>query len=368
MKIEAMVIRQPGGPFCREALELDAPGNHEVLVRIVAAGMCHTDLAVLDQTFPFPLPFVLGHEGSGIVERVGADVTSVAAGDHVVLTFNSCGACRSCETGHQAYCHSFSALNLSGRRSDGSTTLRCGEEAVHGSFFSQSSFATHALAHERSVVRVPRDAPLELLGPLGCGVQTGAGAVINMLRPWPGSTAAVFGTGAVGLSAIMAARIAGCGRIFAVDPAQNRLDLASELGATDLINVTQQDAKTIILNAGGADVSLDTSGSPAGVSAAIECLKRNGSCGLVSSGGRGSTVTLPIAQLMGRHIFGVIEGDATPRTFIPQLVEFHRQGKLPFERMVKFYDRSEIGQAAADSRSGATIKPIIRFSDDFNAS
>jgi aryl-alcohol dehydrogenase len=363
MKIEAMVVWQPGGPFRREILEIDAPRDREVLVRIVAAGICHTDLAVVDQTFPFPLPYVLGHEGSGIVERVGPHVTGVAAGDHVVLTFNSCGACRPCEAGHPAYCDSFAALNFSGRRLDGSTTLRCGEEAVHGSFFSQSSFATHALADERSVVVVPKDAPLELLGPLGCGVQTGAGAILNMLQPWQGSTAAIFGTGAVGLSAIMAAKIAGCGRIFAADPVQSRLDLARELGATDVVDVTQQDAKAAILDAGGADVSLDTSGSPSGVTAAIGCLKRNGSCGLVSSGKRGSTVTLPIAQFTGgRRIFGVIEGDSSPGTFIPALVELHRQGKLPFERMVKFYDFSELNPAAADALSGSAIKPIIRMS------
>ncbi|MCG7757054.1 MAG: alcohol dehydrogenase catalytic domain-containing protein, partial [Nitrosomonas sp.] len=238
-KIKAAVVRQKGGPFQIEDLMQDDPRSDEVRVRIVATGMCHTDMVARDQLYEVPLPVVLGHEGSGVVEQIGSHVKKVAVGDHVVLTYMWCGHCKPCLRGDLTYCEQFYALNFNGAREDGSTsTFTTGNtpEPVHDHFFGQSSFGTFALVHERNAIKVPKDAPLELLGPLGCGIQTGAGAVMNALKVNPGSSFAAFGGGAVGLSAVMAARAAGATIIISVDVVPSRLALAMELGATHTIN------------------------------------------------------------------------------------------------------------------------------------
>ena len=217
MKVKAAVARAKSAPLTIETLDLEEPRAGEILVRLIAAGICHTDLAMRDQVFPVPQPIVLGHEGAGIVERVGSDVTKVVAGDHVVMTYNSCGRCPSCLEHEPTYCHDFFSYNFAAQRPDGSTALSQDGQPIHSHFFGQSSFATYALCLERNVVKVPHDAPLELLGPLACGVQTGAGAVINALRVGAGRSIAVFGTGSVGLSAIIAARLVGAAVIIGVD-------------------------------------------------------------------------------------------------------------------------------------------------------
>lgn len=207
MKITAAVATEPKTPFDVVELDLDDPRPDEVQIRLVATGVCRTDAIVRDQWYPTPLPAVLGHEGAGVVEKVGSAVSSVRPGDHVVLSFNSCGACKLCLTGHPAYCENFYAHNFAGQRSDGTTALSLNGRQFSSHFFGQSSFASHANVAERSVVRVPEDAPLEILGPLGCGIQTGAGAILNVLQPRPGSAVVVFGAGAVGLSAVLAAKL-----------------------------------------------------------------------------------------------------------------------------------------------------------------
>ena len=184
--IKAAVIRETSGRFLIEDLSLEAPRSDEVLVRVAGVGVCHTDLVCRDQYFPVPLPCVFGHEGSGIVESVGESVTKVKPGDRVVLSYLSCGQCEPCLEHSPGYCHELYACNFAATRGDASTTLRKGNEVVHGNFFNQSSFATHALATEKNTVKVPDDIPLDLLGPLGCGIQTGAGAVMNSLNPRPG--------------------------------------------------------------------------------------------------------------------------------------------------------------------------------------
>ena len=232
MKIRAAVLPAPHSSFAIEELELDEPRSNEVLVRIVATGICHTDLSVVEQDLPAPTPIVLGHEGAGVVERVGSDVRHVAPGDHVVLTFPSCGTCAKCVAGRAYFCEQILALALAGVRTDGSPTVRASDHPVCGCFFGQSSFATHALAYARNTVKVPREAPLEMLAPLGCGIQTGAGTVLNVLKPGGSDTIAVFGCGAVGLAAVMAAHLSGCRTIIAVDRVDSRLELARDLGAT----------------------------------------------------------------------------------------------------------------------------------------
>jgi aryl-alcohol dehydrogenase len=222
----AAVVREKGGPFSIETLSLERPRRDEVLVKVVATGMCHTDMVARDKVYPVPHPIVLGHEGAGIVETVGADVVKVAPGDSVVLTFPMCGRCRPCRLGRIAHCEKTFPLSFGGARLDGSTaTLDAQGEKVHDHFFAQSSFATYALATERNVVKVSSDVPLERLGPLGCGIQTGAGAVMNALNVRPGTSFASFGAGAVGCSSIMAARAVGATTIVAIDIAPSRLEM-----------------------------------------------------------------------------------------------------------------------------------------------
>src|SRR5262249_14865917 len=248
-------------------------------------------------------------------------------------------------------------------RLDGSTCLRRNGEVVHSHFFGQSSFASHAMASERTVIKVDPDLPLALLGPLGCGVQTGAGAILNTLRPPVGSSLAVFGVGPVGMSAIMAAAIAGCTTIIAVDVKPNRLQLALTFGATHTINADDTDPVGAIrqLTDGGADYTLDTSGVPAVLRQAVDSLTRLGICGLIGLAGPGAEVRLEMSQLLpGRILRGIIQGDSVPSLFIPQLIELYRRGRFPLERMVAYYPLEQINQAAADALSGAVMKPILR--------
>lgn len=365
--ISAAVVRSKGGPWSIESLELDEPRDDEVLVRIVATGICHTDLSMRDQYLPVRLPIVLGHEGAGVVEQVGPGVRGLNVGDHVVLAPLSCGACANCQTGMQVYCEQFLGLNIGGGRGDGSAMLRAGEEVVSGSFFGQSSFATHALAHERNAIRVGSDLPLELLGPLGCGVQTGAGTVFNALRPKAGSSIAVFGTGTVGLSAIMAARLAGCTRIIAVDVNENRLQLARELGATHAIDNSAGgalEATRTLTHGRGLDYSIDTTAAAAVLRQAVDCLASPGVCAVVGMARLGAEVALDVNTLLfGRTVRGVIEGESVPSVMIPALIEFWRQGRFPFDRLIRKYPFSAINQAADDMHTGNTTKPVLVMSE-----
>jgi aryl-alcohol dehydrogenase len=363
MKMRAAVVRQKGGPFHMEDVELDGPREDEVLVRIAGAGLCHTDLSGRDQRFPTPLPVVLGHEGAGVVERVGRAVRSVSPGDHVVLSYLSCGTCPLCRRGRATLCLKTWDYNFAGLRPDGSTTVQKNGEAIHGSFFSQSSFATYALANEENTVKVTKDVPIEILGPLGCGVQTGAASVINSLRPRAGSSLAVFGTGGVGMSAVMAAAVCGCATIIAVDVNESRLKLARELGATHTINTTSTDPVERIrqITAIGVEYILDTTGIPAVVRRAVESLAPGGRCGMVAVSQDGTDLALDTGtMLQGREVFGIIQGDAVPHLFIPRLIELYKQGRFPFDRMIRFYRLDEINQAAEDSEKGVTLKAVLR--------
>jgi aryl-alcohol dehydrogenase len=365
MQARAAIVRGKGQPFTIEEVELDRPRDDEVLVHIVGAGICHTDLIVRDQYYPVPLPVVLGHEGCGIVEQVGARVTKVQPGDHVVMTYLSCGKCMNCQRGRPAYCFDLFRLNFGGARADGSPTVHCNEEVVHGAFFSQSSFSTVALANERNVVKVRSDVPLEILGPLGCGIQTGAGAVINTLRPEAGSSLVVFGTGSVGLSAVMAARIVGCTTIIAVDLQPSRLALARELGATHAISAAETDVVEEIrrITRGGVMYSLELTARPQVLRQAIDVLMPLGVCGLIGAPPLGTEVSLDMNTILlgGRTVRGIIEGDSIPDLFIPHLIDLYSQGRFPFDRLLTVYILEQINQAAADSERGEVIKPLLRL-------
>ncbi|WP_339102242.1 NAD(P)-dependent alcohol dehydrogenase [Haloterrigena salinisoli] len=371
MEIDAAVVEEEGGSFDIESVELESPQDDEVLVRVVGAGVCHTDLIVRDQLYPTPLPAVLGHEGSGVVESVGSNVSSVESGDRVVLSFDYDDDCHSCRDGHPAYCESFFEHNFGGQRpEDGTSPLSRDGERISGRFFGQSSFATHAIATERNVVPIEDggDVPLELLGPLGCGIQTGAGAVINSLDPQAGSSIAVFGAGSVGLSAVMAADLKGCTEIVSIDLKENRLEKAADLGATETIDPGSVDDVVATVSErtdGGADYALETTGVADVAEQAVATLTQRGTLGLVGAPPLGTEASYDVNDLIlnGRSITGIVEGDSNPQEFIPDLVDLYRQGKFPFDELVTYYDFDEIEQAVEDSESGETIKPVLRMSE-----
>ncbi|WP_433949905.1 NAD(P)-dependent alcohol dehydrogenase [Brevundimonas bullata] len=362
---KAAVVREKAGPLVIEDVKLGEPRHDEVVVRIVGTGVCHTDIVVRDQGYPVPLPLVLGHEGAGVVEAVGDGVRSLQPGDHVVLAFGHCGVCGSCKAGRPGYCVEFYDRNFKGARLDGSQTM-CDvhDHPVGSAFFSQSSFGAYAVATERNAIKIRKDVPLELMGPLGCGVSTGAGAVLNALKPHAGSSIAIFGAGSVGLSAAMAAAATGCAKIMMVDLHDDRLALATELGATHVINALREDAVARIRElseTGGVDFSLECTGNDKVLVQAIDALRIPGVCGLVGAPAAGARVNLDMNTLLfGRTVRGIIEGDSVPQVFIPQLIELWRLGKFPFDRLVKFYDLADINQAIADSESGLVLKPIVR--------
>lgn len=363
MKIEAAVVREPGGPFLRETLTLAEPREDEVLVRIISTGLCHSDIISIGGEWPPGLPVVLGHEGAGVVVRIGANVDHVAPGDHVVLSYNTCGKCEACLDGRMAYCENFYSHNLGGCRPDGSGTLQTTEgDHVHGCYFGQSSFANYVIANRRNTVKVRQDAPLELLGPLGCGVLTGAGAVLNVLKPRAGSSFAVFGCGGVGLSALMAAKLSGCDPIIAVDRVPARLEIARELGATVVIDADREDPVKIIGALGGALHVVEATGITTVIEQAIEATRNGGDCALLGVAKQGASITLEINRVFpGKSLRGVIEGDADPQVFIPFLVDKFMAGEFPLDKLTSFYTLDTINDAVADSTSGVAIKPIIRM-------
>lgn len=365
MEIKAAVAYGPHTAMLLETLQLEEPLADEILVRVVATGICHTDIGMRDQQLPTPLPAVLGHEGAGVVERVGAGVTKVRPGDHVVMTFNSCGHCPSCFDGQASYCHEFFPRNFFGKRPDGSSALSRNGAMIHANIFGQSSFASHAICNERNVVKVPHNAPLELLGPLACGIQTGAGAVLNALKVKPGKSLAVFGVGTVGMSAVMAGRIAGATTIIAIDVNDERLALAMELGATHVFNANSECLVERILETAnhiGLDYTLDATGIASVIEQAVAVLAPRGCCGIVGAPLPGTTIQLDLMHLMasGRQVRGIVEGDANADTFIPALIRLYQLGQFPFDRLVRYYEFSDINQALHDAESGLVLKPIVR--------
>jgi aryl-alcohol dehydrogenase len=366
VQITAAVAREHDAPFTIEQLDLDPLRHNEVRVRMVATGICHTDVLVRDGIYPTPLPAVLGHEGAGVVEEVGDSVVSVAPGDHVVLAAAYCGRCKRCRNGQMAYCENLMAADFGGRRPDGSTSLGKNGEAISSHFFGQSSFATYANVVEESIVRVDKDIPLEHLGPLGCGINTGAGTVLNELQPEIGSSLVVFGTGAVGCAAVMAARVADCATIVAVDIHDSRLELARQLGATHIINSrTENVAERLrdMTGGSGVDYVVDTTGIPALLRQAAEALGVRGTVALVGAAKPGTEVSFEIgASLVKGWTFKtVVQGSSVPQVFIPRLIQLWKEGRFPFEKLVTDYALDDINQGFADSKSGKTIKPVIVF-------
>lgn len=359
MQTTAAVSRE-GAPVPEiETVDLDGPAAGELLVRVVACGVCHTDLVVHEQMGPRPI--ILGHEGAGIVEEVGEGVTSHAPGDRVLLTASYCGACRSCRQGATSYCAEMFPRNFGGARSDGTSGVSQGDARIHAHFFAQSSFSRYALTEAKSAIHMPDDVALETVAPLGCGIQTGAGAVFSTLalRPW--QSLAVFGAGSVGLSAVMAARLAGAMRIVAVDPVPSRLALAQELGATDTIDAGEGDAAERILEltgGAGVDASLNTTQVPAVYDQAVRCLGLRGVAAFVATPNAPWSPDVAHLIVGGRSIVGTGTGMAA-RELVPMLIDFHRQGRFPFERLIRNYPFDAIADAFRDSERGETVKPVL---------
>lgn len=365
-EITAAVTQCKGADFELKSLKIREPKDDEVLVKIVATGMCHTDLIVRDQYYPVPLPAVLGHEGSGVVEAIGPSVKDLAVGDHVVLSYGYCGTCKQCSSGNSAYCEDFFGRNFGGTDPEGNSAICSHDhEKMHDHFFSQSSFATYCISRENNAVKVSKDVPLELLGPLGCGIQTGAGAAINALKVTPASSFVTWGAGAVGLSAVLAAKICGATTIIAVDIVESRLELAEELGATHVINSKTQDPIEAVkkITQGGANFALESTGRPEILKQGVDALGILGKIAVVGAPALGTTAAFDVNDLIlgGKSIVGVVEGNGVPKRFIPELVTLYQQGKFPFDKLIKFYDFKDINQAALDSQKGITLKPILKI-------
>lgn len=353
MEIKAAVTPSKGEDFEIKEVKLPELGSKNVLIKVVASGICHTDVSGRD-TDMVDQPAVLGHEGSGIVEAVGSEVTVVEEGDHVVVSFSSCGECESCLNGHPAYCKKYSELNLNSHIDESNTLVN--------RFFGQSSFASYSLSNERNVVKIDKDMDLFMAAPLSCGLQTGAATVLNELKPEEGSSIAIYGVGSVGMSAIMAAKIAGCKDIIAIDIHDNRLELAEELGATTSINSKDENVVEKIkeLTGSGVQNALDTTGVNEVIEQAVEALETFGKLAFVVTDGGFS---IPFMNLVndGKQIIGSTQGDAIPQKFIPELISYYKNGEFPFDKMVSFYEFDDINKAFEDSENGSVLKPILKM-------
>jgi aryl-alcohol dehydrogenase len=346
MQVTAAVLEEHHKPLNVQELEIDEPLAGEVLVKIVASGVCHTDAIAQEANFPFPLPGVLGHEGSGIVEAVGDGVTKVAPGDKVIIGWPWCGECRNCLAGRQRYCMQIGPLVGAGvRLSTGGTCLSRGSEAVHGHFFGQSSFSTYSITTERAVVKVAD----------------------NALRPEAGSVVAIFGTGAVGLSATMASALSGAKSIIAIDVVDHRLALAKELGATDTINAKETDPVAAIREIAGqgsmgADYALECTGNLDVLRQSVDCLNMPGTAALIGGAPAGAEYTLDhLTTLWGRTVRGILGGEGQSEQLLPTLVDLHAQGRFPFDRLVQFFTLDEVNEAMAASARGEVLKPVLKM-------
>ncbi len=364
MQITAAVTRAPGAEFTLEVVELDEPRADEILIRVAAVGVCHTDLVARDGLMPFSMPAVLGHEGAGTVEKVGSAVTKVVPGDRVAITFRSCGECARCKSGDPAYCYTMPHLNYMGMRPDGSKAIRQEDVAVSSNFFGQSSFATYALAYERNVLKLPDDVPFEIAAPLGCGVQTGAGGVMLALACPKGSSILITGGGAVGLSAVMGAAIQGCGTIIVVEPHASRRTLAQQLGATHVIDPSGDlnlaaAVRAILPN--GVDYAFDTTGRPEIFAAAMSALAPKGVFGIVGIPPSGTPMPGSLSALLtfGQTLRGIIEGDSDPDTFVPVLIDHWRAGRLPLEKLIQAFAFDQINQAIEAQHHGDCVKVVL---------
>ena len=356
----AAVLYEAGGSFQLKTVTLDDLRADELLIRVQACGICHTDIALQGM---MAMPVVLGHEGMGIVEQIGSGVDGIKAGDRVIASYGFCNSCPRCHEGHPFICDKSVQSNFGGTRIDGSHTTNLDGSEITASFFQQSSFASHAITGVRHVVRVDNDMEAQLLAPLGCGIMTGAGAILNTLKVGSMDSLVVFGVGTVGLSAIMAARLAGASPIIAVDINSERLGLAQELGATHALDANEGDVSGRIseICPRGARFSFETSGVDQALDDAIECLGMGGVCGMVTAPHYGEKYPFtPFGVFVkAATLQGIFFGSAVPNKFLPQIIEFYQAGRFPYDQLIRTYEFADINQAFADTQSGAVIKPVL---------
>lgn len=366
MRITAAVSREGAPAPVLEQVELEEPRADEILVRMQASGICHTDLRSHSGVgMPVPKPAVLGHEGVGVVEKIGAAVTHVKPGDRVLLSGGSCGNCPSCTRGRPAYCREAMPRSFGGRRGDGSTALSQDGETVSSHFFAQSSFASHCVANMRGAVPIPADVPNEVVAPMGCGIITGAGAVIEALKVRPGQSIVVFGAGSVGNAAVMAARVSGAAAIVAVDTNPERCALAKELGATHTVDASRDDPVAAVraVLPHGADFSFNTTVAPAVYTQAVEVLDVEGVAGFVTAPAGAYAPDMLRILAGGRSLQGIIGGSAAPRTFVPLMIDLWRQGRFPVERLVTRYPFADFATAWDDCEAARVVKPVLVMED-----
>ncbi|WP_344733472.1 NAD(P)-dependent alcohol dehydrogenase [Nocardioides fonticola] len=365
MKTTVAMVTEPGGAFTLTEVDLEGPRDDEVLVRIVAAGLCHTDLTMRTMLPAEMFPNVFGHEGAGVVEAVGPAVSGIEVGDHVALSFRHCGACSKCAEGLVGYCESSLLLNYMGMRMDGSMTYSQDGAPVFGSFFGQSSFSRHAIAYADNCVVVDKSLDLTRVAPYGCGFQTGAGTVINLLQPTPTESLVVFGVGAVGLAAIAAAKARGVENVVAVDLLAARLETAVAFGATpvDPASLGEQSVveKVKELTGGGASYAIDTTAVPAVVKQAQQALAPRGT--LVALGLGPEEYVIDAIDLLqsGKRIMSSIEGESVPQETIPELLALAAEGRFPVADLIRTYPFEEINQAVHDVESGAVVKAVLTW-------
>ncbi|GAA6042232.1 hypothetical protein JCM8097_005108 [Rhodosporidiobolus ruineniae] len=368
---QAYVVAEKEAPFVWQDVTLAVPEPNEVLVKIVACGYCHTDFAAATGQFPSPYPMVAGHEGSGRVVSVGSAVTRVKAGDPVLLSFNFCTTCGPCQTSHPAACEQFGPVNFGRVRNTevGNKAGVAGKngEEIYGSFFGQSAFAKHAVVSENSVVKVPEGSDLKTLAPLGCGFQTGAGAVLNLLKPTPEDSIAIFGLGAVGFAALFAAKYSGCKTIVAVDVVPAKLELAKQFGATHTFNAREpgivEAIKALTPHNGGVKYAVECSGVVASLKTAWEATAHRGHVVSAGTPGPGTAPPFGIFEnlLACRTYTGLTEGDSNPPEFIPFLIKLYNEGHFPVDKISRAFPYDQLEEAVHAMHSGATVKPILVF-------
>lgn len=370
MRIRALVVEEKDARFEEQELELEEPARGEVLVRVVATGVCHTDQITRHGDMPMPFPAVLGHEGAGIVERVGEGVRQVAPGDRVIIGWPFCGECRNCLDGQPRYCLRTGEALVSGKRfkgeKAGTSAYSRNGEPVNGHFFGQSSFATYSITNADALVKVPDETPVELLGPLACGFGTGAGAILNEARPRLGDSVLIVGVGAVGLAAVMAARNSGVTKIIAADIHDSRLEMAQEFGATHVIHSGKIDLIEGVKGVTGStvDYAIDCTGVIPVIEQLAETVGMLGTLVLVGGAPANARFSLDhLRTLWGKRVIGVLGGGGRSGQLIPALVELYQQGRFPFDKLVRYYELGEIEQALEDSAAGEVVKPILRVSE-----
>ena len=374
MRVKAAVLKKIGlpAPYAQsrplEIMELDLapPGRGEVLVGVKAAGLCHSDLSVIDGSRPRPVPMALGHEAAGIVEKLGESVSDLSVGDHVVLVFvPSCGRCGPCAAGRPALCEPGARANGAGTLLSGGRRLSFRAEPVNH-HLGVSAFATHAVVARESCVRIDPDLPLELAALFGCAVLTGVGAVVNTARVEPGASVVVVGLGGVGLSAVLGARLAGARKIVAVDLSDDKLAFAETLGATDAVNAGAPDAVETVrsVTGGGADVAFDMAGAVPALELAYAVTARGGMTVTAGLPHPEKRMTLAPVTLVAeeRTLKGSYIGSAAPLRDVPRLIALFKAGKLPVDALLTHRLKLEaINEGFDRLRQGIGVRQVVEL-------